>query len=444
MTFLVGDNEAYPHIQWDTPLNKLIPSDFALSNEYATTHTSIEDALSHRSGLPGHDCCLPERATVQSIVRVLSHLPLTAEPRTKYQYCNAMYIVASHVIETVTKRKLGDLISEWIWKPLGMDSSYFDIDSAKSAKEDLAHAYRYLYDKDEGGFEDLGWMELDGVAGAGSVISNVLDYAKWARAIMSKSTPLSSKGFEAWFTPRTLMPFDPPFTGPRLYTLGWRTGVYQGKQFYAHSGGMKGFGVELLIFPEMDFAVVVMANTSGTSNFLGQKLSFHLVDQKMNIPLEARFDWNKRNQHLISKGQLKSYNAAKFLYPLAPSPAISLSLPIPSYTGTYHHSAYGDLTISLDHSRSSSCNPSTLSLRADRTYMMWAQILLFEHVSGEFFVGRSKTVYDFGALYDDVYPVEFRVGSDGMVKEVGVGWEEAMKEEKIWLRRVEGSKSNER
>ena len=67
------------------------------------------------------------------------------------------------------------------------------------------------------------------------------------------------------------------------------------------------------------------------------------------------------------------------------------------------------------------------------------QTLIFEHVSGEFFVARSKCLDDFGALYDDVYPVEFRIGSDGRVREVGVGWEQEMGERKIWFRRVEGS-----
>ncbi|KIM93917.1 hypothetical protein OIDMADRAFT_35373 [Oidiodendron maius Zn] len=48
-------------------------------------------------------------------------------------------------------------------------------------------------------------------------------------------------------------------------------------------------------------------------------------------------------------------------------------------------------------------------------------------------VAKSKHLEDFGALFDDVYPVEFRIGADGRVTAVGVGWEENMREEKIWL-----------
>lgn len=310
ISFLVDDNEKYPQIQWDTPINQLIRDDFVLENDYATSHITIEDALSHRSGLPGHDNSLGgPGATVQSIVRSLRHLPMNAEPRTKYQYCNAMFITASHVIETVTGLKLDHLMREWIWEPLGMDSTFFDLDSAKNAKEHLAHGYRYLYHTDKGGFEDVGWATLDVHSGAGSVISNVLDYAKWARAILNESTPLSKNGFEAWFTPRSLMPIEQPFTGPRLYALGWRTGVYHGQRFYTHSGGMRGFGAELLIFPDTGFAVVAMANTGGTSNFLGQKLTFHLADEKLHVPHEERFDWNKRyipTRSLLSCPQLSS------------------------------------------------------------------------------------------------------------------------------------------
>jgi hypothetical protein len=57
---------------------------------------------------------------------------------------------------------------------------------------------------------------------------------------------------------------------------------------------MLGFGAELLIFPDIGFAVVALANTGGTANFLGQKLTFYLVDEKLNVPLEKRFDWNRR------------------------------------------------------------------------------------------------------------------------------------------------------
>ena len=113
----------------------------------------------------------------------------------------------------------------------------------------------------------------------GLSISNVIDYAKWAKGIIKKETPLSKAGFEALFTPRTLMPIPEPFTEPQAYALGWRTGVYQGQRFFEHSGDVNGFGAELLVFPDIKFSIVALANTAGTSNFVDQRLAFHLVDE---------------------------------------------------------------------------------------------------------------------------------------------------------------------
>ena len=128
MSLLVADNSNYSHIQWNTPISSLIRDDFVLEDDYATTHTTIEDALSHRSGMPRHDISYggtydDHEGTPRDLVRALRYLPLTAEPRTKFQYCNMMYITISHVIETVTGTWLGDYLKEKIWGPLEMNST---------------------------------------------------------------------------------------------------------------------------------------------------------------------------------------------------------------------------------------------------------------------------------------------------------------------------------
>lgn len=128
MSLLVDDNKNYSQVQWDTPISELIRDDFVLEDYYATSHITIEDALSHRTGMPRHDFSYGgfyegHKATPKDIVRALRHLPLTAEPRAKYQYCNMMYVTVAHVIEVLTGKWLGDVVKERIWKPLGMKST---------------------------------------------------------------------------------------------------------------------------------------------------------------------------------------------------------------------------------------------------------------------------------------------------------------------------------
>jgi len=42
-------------LDWTTPIAAILRDDFVLQDPWATTHITIEDALSHRTGMPRHD-----------------------------------------------------------------------------------------------------------------------------------------------------------------------------------------------------------------------------------------------------------------------------------------------------------------------------------------------------------------------------------------------------
>lgn len=130
VSLLIDNSSSFSNIAWDTPISRLLPSDFILSDSYATTHITLEDALSHRTGMPRHDSSYGglygedhHEGTPRDVVRSLRDLPMTKEPRTTWQYCNMMYVVASHVVEKLTGVWLGLFLREWIWEPLGMGST---------------------------------------------------------------------------------------------------------------------------------------------------------------------------------------------------------------------------------------------------------------------------------------------------------------------------------
>lgn len=49
---LLVDDEAHPEVQWTTPVSKVLRDDFVLSDSRYTEMVTLEDILSHRSGLP--------------------------------------------------------------------------------------------------------------------------------------------------------------------------------------------------------------------------------------------------------------------------------------------------------------------------------------------------------------------------------------------------------
>lgn len=51
VSLLVDDDEQFPEVEWTTPVAHLIGDDFVLS-DHRTDQVTVEDILSHRTGLP--------------------------------------------------------------------------------------------------------------------------------------------------------------------------------------------------------------------------------------------------------------------------------------------------------------------------------------------------------------------------------------------------------
>lgn len=51
---LLVESTDFPDLKWDSVMSELLPDEFVLSSPEATKEVTVEDILSHRSGLPGH------------------------------------------------------------------------------------------------------------------------------------------------------------------------------------------------------------------------------------------------------------------------------------------------------------------------------------------------------------------------------------------------------
>lgn len=299
MSLLVdSEEEGYKDITWTTRISNLIGDDFVLPDYYATTHTTLEDVLSHRSGMPRHDMSYGgPNFTRRDMVRSLRNLPLTAEPRTKFQYCNMMFVTVAYAIETVTGQWLGDFLRERLWEPLGMESTFFALRDAKKAVKDgkVAIAKGYKWEAEKEDFRELEWMDAQELSGAGGVISTVLDYAQWMKMMLNQAPPLSKQGHQAVTEPRIIEEqITPPLDAPPLYALGWEIATYRGERVIAHNGGLIGFGTELFLLPDRNWGIVLMGNTGETSNYAATSLMYHLIDEFLEVPQEKRFDWEEK------------------------------------------------------------------------------------------------------------------------------------------------------
>lgn len=422
-------------IDWDTPVSALIPEDFVLADDYATKHTTLEDALSHRSGLPDHGWMFtfsPNDMTSQSLVRSLRHIPLTDQPRTTYHYSNQMYSSVSHALEKRTGEPLGSFMRRRIWDPLGMHDTYFSIPEVKadpSRASRLTSGYTWLPDG-KGGYyyhlqEAINWMPNKG---AGSMVSTVLDYTHWLRALIEMHGPL--KGHDSVIKPR-IFHFetgDVNLPSPyHAYALGWYVDNYRGENFYWHTGGWPGFGSYVGFLPDKKFGFALMGN-SDLARVAAFELAVYLMDRLLGPAtpqhkeqMSACFARKREELNDLLKPTLLEA-ARQEVFPDLPDPPIPHSLPLDNYAGTYRHPANSWITLVFANGQ----------LTADVSQGTLPSQLSFSHASGEFFVAES-TVLNLVSLRP--FAVEFHIDSTGTATKIGMLLEPAMKGEKIWFER---------
>ena len=459
VSLLIDDtaNSSSP-LTWQTPISSIIRDDFVVPDEYYTSHITLEDALSHRTGMPRHDLSYGgPNFTLRDAVRSLRHLPLTAEIRTKFQYCNMMYMVISHVIETITKNWLGDVLFQRIWEPLGMFHTFFSVEDAKAAvaagNASLARGYMWADSTQE--YFPVPYIDESVASGAGAVISNVLDYAKWIRCMMTKSPPLSQAGHAAVISPRihSSIPDLPSFTGSESYGLGWQLSIYRSEPLIYHGGGLTGFGAVMGYLPRKQWGVAMMGNTAPTSNFVQQILVFQLIDDLLLTPQNERYNWTAFFEGSLNQLDHDLHHAEEILYPHAPKgeKALPLSLSLESYTGIYNNPGYRNLTLTLIN-KNDTYSPTDLSdhdseqiLHADFWDRTWPQLVNLHHVSGEYFLAHfrhaalsnsSEELADYVPIWDGIRRAEFRIGANKQVSEIGIEIGPSMSEEKIWFRKI--------
>ncbi|KAL3428759.1 beta-lactamase/transpeptidase-like protein [Aspergillus tetrazonus] len=442
VSLLVANNTHYPHIQWNTPLHTLLP-EFILSDSYATTHLTLTDILSHRSGLPRHDTVLFEQdLTLPAVMEKLKYLPLTEEIRTKFQYCNLMYSVAAHLVEKITNQSLYEFLKENLWSPLNMHSTYLDTAPALADRREISEGYFFNPSTNQTVATSLEYSP--GLRGAANILTSVNDYAKWVSALLVRAPPLSEEGYAALFGAHSIVAplVNPPFSAPDLYGLGWILQNYRGLQIIQHSGDQVGFGAFVVLLPEEQTGLTILGNEMIGMDQASFILAYEIIDWLLGIKQEERPNWEKIIETQLASLKLSNETLAA-LYPDIPDRDSLLPHPLAldAYSGHYTHPAYPKLKINTDcperdvlknperwtgarlcASFDSTSGPKSVNLTLD----------LF-HVTGTYWtLVSSKAGFDVGAR------VEFRIGTEGKVTEVGVEFDDMMqkKEQKIWFLRV--------
>lgn len=405
----------------------MIEDDFVLSDVSATSQVTFEDALSNRTGLSDHKLSFgPKTNSVKDAVRSLRHLPLADIPRSRYLYSSYMFSAVSHAVETITGSGLGHFLRENLWNPLGMKHTYWTPQEA-TADPVTALAQGYAWDAATETFVKQPVPDFPAVSGAGAMISNVIDYTKWLRCMMNKSSPLSQAAHQTLTEPRIHFSErgNNPFQPPHAYALGWTIDMYRGKRVIWHGGSWTGFGSAMMYLPDLQWGLVMMGNTTGTSNCVQITLFMEMLDEILGTPSDEKVDWSSELEHRIESRRCDNSRAKERLYPSLPSPVPPPTVSRDAHAGRYSHPAYGELNLELHGD----------DLVADRLLQEIPMIIRMSHVSGDSWLAKLEILNQDPRDYESVKTM-VEINEDGVVERVGLDLEPALRGGIIWFDRT--------
>jgi CubicO group peptidase (beta-lactamase class C family) len=216
---------------------------------------TIDQMMRNSSGLPdflellrlgGHGLERPVRAA-DLFAAATRNGHLNFAPGSRFLYSNTNFLLLGHIIERLTKKKLGEVMEERLFKPLGMTSTMLaaEIDTVIP---NLATGY--LGD-DKAGFRRAGHAYPQG--GEGGLTSTVEDLLIWSRHF---DNPVLGKTLPAQLAAAA------PLTGghANAYRRGVAIGEVRGLETVGHGGLWPGFRTEFLRVPAADLTVIVIAN----------------------------------------------------------------------------------------------------------------------------------------------------------------------------------------
>ena len=339
LALLIDDGK----LQWDDPVVKHLP-EFQLGDAYLTSHITIRDLLSHRTGLPRGDELFnsPPNLTPQEILRRINHLTPQAELRTKYIYSNAMYFVADQVLERASGQSWDQFIRQQILKPLGMDATTFSVNDVPRDHLAVRH-----------------WRSDDGIvprpaAASFGIQTTVLDMAKFlqmqlaegeyaGQRIMSQARVRDMQALQ-FSIPMLARPKNHIYSAQFFGSgLGWAVLDYRGHKILRHGGA---WGAAGALVPDKNLCVVVLSNIDLEG--LADMLTYDLLDAYLAGPQVAWDQAKWESTWLKYEGPGKAYrprDEAKTRLEQTRIAGTLPSLPLEQYAATYRSQLYGDLII---------------------------------------------------------------------------------------------------
>ena len=308
-SLLLADAMVDGRVSLVTPVQDLLPEGVTLKQRDERLPIRLWHLSTHTSGLPR----LPDNMTPadpnnpyaeydrKKLIEFLGSYEPRKRPLEEMAYSNLGLGLLGELLAMDRDTDYESLIVDRISKPLGMNDTKITLTDAEKKRLAAPHI--------EGGAPGFAW-DLNAMAGAGALRSDVDDMLKFARAqLHPPKSPLGSAIDIAWTVQQKPIAKDDFTVG-----LGWN--IARDGSTRWHNGQTGGFHSAVFINRKLDAAVVILTNTATMEvDVLAEQLMRMLAGQD-----EKPREFEK--QLAVSPEKMKRYVGK---YQLAPGAVFTVS-----------------------------------------------------------------------------------------------------------------------
>ncbi|MFN8429326.1 MAG: serine hydrolase domain-containing protein [Spirosomataceae bacterium] len=286
-------------LKLDDPVWKYIPELKGQKYSKDSPEITVRHLLTHAAGFP-EDNPWGDRQLGISEAEMLKMfkkgISFSNEPGVAYEYSNMGFAMLGQIIKNVSGQSYQSYIINKIWKPLGMNDTYWDY--TKVPGEQLVMGYRWLREQY---IEQP--LEGDGAYGImGGVLTSIQDFSKYmalhqdaykvdapASPILKKSS-LKEMHFPSNFNSlnnRGYTASGEPCSNVSFYGYGLRIDQNCNQiRSVGHSGGLPGFGSDWKILPNYGIGIVTFTNgTYGGAALMNNQILPFIIEKAALSPI---------------------------------------------------------------------------------------------------------------------------------------------------------------
>lgn len=340
-------------IKWQDKVVDFVP-EFKMYDPYVTANFTIQDLLTHRSGLglgAGDLMFFPDGGdfTIHDVLKSFQYQKPVSAFRTKYDYDNLLYGVAGEVVARVSGMKWSEFVETAIMRPIGMQRTAAVYTRLKD-KSNLALPHSTVNGKL---VELKSYSNYDeSFSAAAGVFASVNDLSKWLMLHLNNGKLgdkqlISVKNHNELWKPQTninfsVIPSKPYKSHFRSYGLGWNLSDKNGFIVAEHTGGMPGMLSRTIIIPELNVGIVVLTNTDpGGYSFL--TIGSQIMDGYLGV---EKTDWIADADKRLKKRESESDSVTTAAWKTV-AKANTKNLNKENFIGTYQDNWFGKVNIAL-------------------------------------------------------------------------------------------------